>query len=294
MTDEVFELEATGTPFGFHYYSDFQDCPRYFFFKHVLKLEPEFEKPNIWLGKIFHALKKRFYETLSEDGSVEQLKALVAYVGEKRFGLKYTLKDAEALLSTAWSNWLVQFGRSDLTQLEVLAVEQDFDFTVDNLRLTGQLDLVARRIEDGQLLLIDTKTSGSMGAEYLGKAAEAGDQMSVYSMAVQELYGGPEHETPLVVIDGACLKGRDPKCGRYEFIRTDDEIADCLIGLQRTKANIADARTLFDARSELWRSAWPRQTLKCSAWGCAYETFCRSGLQNFSDIPTGFIRRVER
>lgn len=280
----------TGTPFGWHYYSCFRECPRNFYYKHVLNLEPLKESAAKRRGRIFHSLKEKFYTEHSEAGLNDYLEQLMLEAtADGIFGEFDPPEASKLVIGNAFSNWLTKYGRQDLEDYDILGVEQAFDIEFQGLRrgfltavhLTGRLDLVMRNRVSGELDLVDTKTSGSTGPDKTFEHTDCNDQLSVYAAAVNELYG----ELPTCMVDAVLLKGSNPQVGRASFFRSIDEISDTLHGLVRTKETIEEAATLLEDGS--WKFAYPRHPQKCSLWGCEYEAFCRNGVES-GQCPPGF------
>lgn len=285
----------TGTPFGWHYYAAYRECPRSFYYRHVLGLEPDREKPAVRSGRIFHTLKEAFYTGTTDFDALKVLLRRLVDEAEADgvYGEFDPPQEAYTVLEAAFANWVLKYGATDLETWDILGVELPFDETFKceegPVRLTGRLDLAARRKFDGLLLLVDTKTSGSTGPEKLGQGANLGDQLTVYSLAMEQLYG----EVPTAIVDGALLKGRNPQVGRTELYRTADEIWDCIVGLVHTAHDIGRSALYMQTLQTTWHYAYPRHTQKCSLWGCPYEAFCRSGLGP-NEVPPGFHKVAPR
>lgn len=294
----------TGTPFGWHYYSCFRECPRCFYYKHVLRLEPLKESAAKRRGRIFHTLKEAFYLGPDHGGYAEGdlnaylEKLIVEATDEGIFGEFDPPQDSQAVVGNAFANWLEKFGREDFEKYDILGLEWQFDmkFTVVRwgrmfrIHLTGSIDTLMRNRETSELILSDTKTSGSVGPDKTFEHTDAGDQLTVYAAAVK----AATDEIPTCAVDAILLKGRNPQVGRSEFYRTSDEIEDCLIGLSRTAEQITLLEQDLPGIPERWKYLYPRHTQKCSLWGCEYEPYCRAGVEPGQCPPGFYIKEASK
>lgn len=276
--------EETGTPLGWHTYTCFRECPRQYYFKHVLGLVPRAEPRKPLAGKIFHAMKEAFYRGMAEDAILGAVLDPMLAKHSASFSDFDPASETRDLLAAAFANWLCAYGRRDLVDYEILGVETPFDLIFDThygpVHLTGRIDFVGRRRDDSSLFMHDTKTSFSTGPTKLLENVDCDDQLTVYAAAVREMWGA----IPTCVADAVLFKGRSPQVGRGEFFRSDDEIIDAIEGLVTTKKDILRAMEAL-AAGQPWRPTFPRYTQKCSLWGCDYEDFCREGPDG---IPDGF------
>jgi len=63
--------KSSGSWAGFHYHNLYQCCPRKFFFRFILRLQPEHTPYALVQGSAFHDAKEAFYKTADADAAID-------------------------------------------------------------------------------------------------------------------------------------------------------------------------------------------------------------------------------
>jgi len=176
--------------------SSFEDCPRKFQYRYVLKLPSETEGIEAFVGKRVHEVLERLYR-FTGDGKVPSLARVL-----ERFQLWWDEHFDAARIRIVRegldAEYYRRLGERCLTQYyrrnypfdadETLAVEERVLFSLDpagEYRLQGFVDRVVRA-RDGALEIHDYKTSARVPRqEWLDRDR----QLALYQMGLSERYG---------------------------------------------------------------------------------------------------------
>ncbi len=158
--------------------SMFTECPGKWKFKYVDKLK---EKPKHFFsfGKSVHSALEFMYG----GEKCPTLTAVLDHYYDNWISEAYKSDKDEAKAKRDGKDMLcAYYARHAKTWRKPLAVEIEFDITINNVRVKGFIDRVDIR-PDGTLHVIDYKT-GRMWEELKGKVDE---QLTLYQIAVEEL-----------------------------------------------------------------------------------------------------------
>lgn len=170
--------------FSFSRLSSFYQCKYQFYLQYILCEQGE---NNFFAeyGTHIHDLLERFAK-----GELESYELATEY--EKNYN--------NAVIHPAPPNKYVDLAESyyqsgldylsnfeDFGEYEILAVEKEYNFEIDGIKLTGFVDLLVRD-KDGKLHIIDHKSSDPKSANS-PKAKEYWNQMYLYSIPIKDEYG---------------------------------------------------------------------------------------------------------
>jgi hypothetical protein len=149
---------------GYHFFSDFYRCQKYWYWKYVEKLLPINEATALTNGKAFHDAMEQYYKTIQSNiGSVEA--CLNACISLNNASI--ALEDREKL-KAALSMYAAHYAFEPWTILEV---EENYEhlFKINNAEIyfTGRIDLVVQWL--GKVFIVDHKTTRWI----INKVAEA-------------------------------------------------------------------------------------------------------------------------
>jgi len=176
--------------------SSFEDCPRKFQYRYVLKLPVDSEGIEAFVGKRVHEVLERLYE-FTERGLVPSLNRVLEryrtwwseHFDATRVRIVRTENDAEhysqlgeRCLTNYYRRWYPFDGD------ETLSVEERVLFSLDEMgeyRIQGFVDRVVRS-RDGALEIHDYKTGQRVPRQ---EQLDADRQLAFYQMGVAKRYG---------------------------------------------------------------------------------------------------------
>lgn len=162
----------------------FHQCPYQFYLQYIKETEGE---NNFFAeyGSHIHSLLERFAK-----GELESYELSGVYKDEYQDAVKHPAPpnkyvDLNQSYYQAGLDYLNEF--EDFGEYEILAVEKEFFFQIDNIKIKGFIDLLVRD-KDGNIHVIDHKSSDPKTAKS-EKAKEYWKQMYLYSIHIKEKYG---------------------------------------------------------------------------------------------------------
>lgn len=184
--------------------SSFEDCPRKFHYRYVLKLATDTESIEAFVGKRVHEVLERLYRFTAE-GRVPSLARVL-----ERFGLwwdeHFDARRVRVVRDELDSEHYRRLGERCLSHYyrrhypfdadETLAVEERVVFSLDDsgsYRMQGFIDRVVRA-RDGTLEIHDYKTSARVPRQ---ERLDRDRQLALYQLGLSERYG--RHETVRLV-----------------------------------------------------------------------------------------------
>lgn len=160
------------------------------------------------------------------------------------------------------------------------AVELSFEIPLsEDITYCGHIDrLIAR---DGDVFVMDQKTTGSALNEWYFKGYDRSIQMSGYSLAGDILFGTPIRG---VMIDAAQIQVGSSSFMRGETFRTEEQLEEWMRETQNIIKRMQDYTT---------DGFFPRDTTACGYYGgCAFKDICSLSPSNRSRfLRGGFTRR---
>ncbi|MFQ6066375.1 MAG: ATP-dependent helicase, partial [bacterium] len=165
---------------------DYLTCPLKYKYVHVLRV-PILPHHAVIYGKALHDTVQEYYR-------------------RKLTGVKITEEELLAVFENSWMNegfltrqheeQRLDVGRKTLRGFYQMAeaekhlptyVEKEFSFLLENNRITGRWDRVD--IRDGEVCIIDFKSSDIRKKEKANKRARESLQLAIYALAYQKIYG---------------------------------------------------------------------------------------------------------
>ncbi len=185
VTPETLGFEKDNMSFS--KFSDYENCPKMFWYKHVLNALPEnFSNPSMAKGNFFH---KILQDSATRDGGkADTLKDLLGYLDTKWDSSQYLshpvqkeTQDKESLVPAleSYHKWNSN-NKNDLKKAEL-----DFEMHIGGFLIKGKIDRV-EETPDGEFVIVDYKTGG--------KTKNVGDvsknlQLNMYCMALRSKKG---------------------------------------------------------------------------------------------------------
>jgi len=275
---------------GYHFYNLYQNCPRKWYIRYLMRLEGEFKAPPLMLGSAVHEGKATFYQSGSIDKGIKAfLRDLKANQGSYEDIDDYDLAKRRGV--DMLKKWYVAHGADDLSRYKVVAVEEELIAKMPNgFILTSRLDAVLQRNRSSEMFIMETKTTG-YSAIMADRFAQASDQLTT------ELYAAwrARPKWPIVgVIPDIMYENRHKvECIRGDIVaRSQSELREYEQGTMGVLSEIAQKASAWRSRRYPPESLFPRNTSWCLSYNhkCEYYDICRTVLSEKGEPPFGFTR----
>jgi hypothetical protein len=267
-------------------------CQRKFFIKYVIRPAPKYISPALLYGTALHEGLATFYKTKSVAkakakalSEIKKVQSLYEHDADFRIALYR--------LPVLISHWAMAQGFPDLERYEILGVEEDFREELPGLPgfyFTGRMDLLVRDKTDGNVYVVDHKTSSS-SKDITRDGLTYGDQATGYIWLAQK-----KLNVPIAGMIGDILywhknatSEANIDCFRPPVItRNGHEIRAFLLGLQQIFSEISQKVAAYRKGYDE-DGLFPRNTFYCVSYGklCEYATFCRTKMKP-NAMPMGF------
>lgn len=273
---------AESSGLSFHFFSNWQSCPRKFYFSRICRLVDPPGKGAL----IGTALHEALFVHRSGGDALESLwnnfEELFPDTDERR--------DSYAKASFWLKSWLTRFAPKE-KNLKVTP-ELELVQTIPEIGvLSCRLDAL---IEDDELTIEDLKSSSFKDEAQTVEREMASDQYTQYSLLTRLIYG----VNPRIRINVSYLRPTIPQAFVSDYFYISPETQDdYLNGLIHLASDIRENLEAFAAGVDLSR-IFPRATGSCTTFGCAYEGICRNvrswDIRSNIDAPTGFAISNDR
>lgn len=240
--------------------SDFQTCPKQFYFKTIEKL-PTFNTVENTRGSIAHDALENLFRLPKQERTVAKALEYVEpawdamKVGDSYKDLVEPGSPEEGeLLNYAREMVSNYFHLEDPTRFDPVGIEEWVNANLGPVRIHGKID---RRDEvDGRIYISDYKTGRLPNPRYISKTFFA---MRVYAWAISKMYGQAPYELRLIY-----LKSTDPDKAIFRERVTQ-------ASLMRTEEEL---HLIWRAiRSAALAQDWPAKPSKLCDW-CSFKSIC--------------------
>lgn len=268
---------------GIHFMDLYRTCQRKWFFKYVLKIDPPVKRDALSKGEAWHAMLEAL---LTEAEGTTWDSVLQIGTNIYRSPL-WTVQNLEQWASVV---------RYQLPPGELRAVEGEVQFPLANgVLVTARIDGLWQTT-DGKLFVLEHKTT-SYRTDAAVRALEQGDQLSMYMLACQRLFGRCDGVYADVTLFPVKDKDSDPETFRSKgtaatttmwlLTRSQDDLVQFELGLIGTWRELRNKLLTLDGgvSSVKAEMLFPRCPNSCSTWSCDYENTCRAKLC-FESVPT--------
>ena len=251
-------------------------CPRLYYYTMIEGWEGKGENIHIRFGQEYHRALQEYdiskAKGVGHDSAVRQAvrDLLVRTHGwdpDPGDGRKRSYKTRRSLLQAVC--WYLDQFRADPTQTYIMAdgtpaVELSFKFELDwgpPYVLCGHLDRVV--LYNGDLFVMDRKTSTTTLSQYYFAQFQPNNQMSLYALASQVILKSPVRG---VIIDAAQIMADSVRFVRDFTYRTKDQLAEWESDL---RYHLAIAKTYAE------QGYWPQNDTACDKFGgCKFRGIC--------------------
>jgi len=281
----------------------YMECPRKFFYKHVLGWEREFTSHDLVFGQAWHLAME--YLFLNGYG-IDQIRG--AHELFRNHYERYFPIEVQGELEPKSSSgahlgltyYCARYGGEDAL-LSVLYTEIAGTITVLNGRILHfRMDTIVNDSSKG-ICSIEHKTTKSLERQFQQKWI-LHQQPNLYTHVLYCLF--PPEEVYGVIINGTALYKQGPRTKKppADFLRvpcrrTPEMMNAWIHNLDRWLDDMDRDFDLLmrtpDSQDHL--SAFKQNTTNCDKyWGCAYHDFCigwANPIQYCEDVPSGFVKR---
>jgi hypothetical protein len=267
-----------------------------FFIRYLLRLETKHIAPPLITGTAFHEGKAIWYNTRSEKKAVNKVAKVIEQHEEDYEKAEFFDRDLirfPLLLEV----WIEKFGRRDIKNFELVAVEKELKVTVPHTNgfvMTMRPDLVYRDKSDDRLYVMDTKTS-SFSKKITDMGLYYGDQATSYLWAVEDKF----KEKPVALIGDVAYWNKSARdegnidCYRTDLVmRSDTQVEEFQYGVGGLFNEISQKVSAWKTGNYNKAQLFPRNTYYCNSFAkpCEYSEICRTNIEEKKRAPVGFVR----
>ena len=232
--------------------SDYQGCPKLFYYRWVKRLEAKEEKPSLVFGKVFHDVLLNWYKTGKADEAIKEFSKLPTMMTDDH----RTKEWGEAIFKQYVERYKTEQGKT-------LYLEKKFVIEIGEKLYAGRID----RIEDwnGQVYVDDHKTTSSLGLSFFNNYRPH-PQIDGYCYACREVVG----KCAGAIINGISVaKNPKERFQRFPSSRTDAELDQF--------AEVFEDWT-DDIERDVECGHFAKNTSYCNRWGkCRFWNLCVYG-----------------
>jgi hypothetical protein len=282
-----------GTRSGFHFIEKFKNCKRFWYIENILGITPAKKPFMLIFGGAFHAGKAKFYTSKGDINAAcaafkASLKSERADMEDAEKFFPYLLERGPIMLH----RWADTFGKNDLANYKVLAVEKVFETKLPNgFTLTIKPDAVLQA-SSGAIYIFETKTS-FFSANLQEDVVSLGDQATTYLYAWKQATGKKANGVvpDIIYWNRNSRKSEDIELKRGNLItRSDYELYAYEQGVMSDLLDMSGRVRGLDKSSP--EALFPRTTSQCIAYNrrCEFADICRERLEDGNILPGGFLR----
>lgn len=284
--------------------SDYMQCPRYFFYRHVLGWRHEGPQFDLIFGEAMHAALETLYkfgfhkdaQYLAYANFLDVYRVYYPEETDDDMGAKSPYSASEAI--EGYCNYYQrEFDRYDVLEYEgEKCVEvSGFALITNASKLYFRQDVIMRDRTTGQVFTLEHKTAGRGGATWAAQW-DLSVQIGTYTHALYSIF--PPEEVWGVRVNGIIFLKKEQKFERvpcektYEQMQAWHMMVKTWLGLMTIDLHsvVCDKETESDVMSH-----FPLNPGSCTKWNrvCQFHDFCTSWpnpLQRCDEVPLGFVQ----
>jgi len=281
---------------GYHFINAYQTCPRQWFLKYLIGIEPTSTGKALSFGKAWHKAIEVYYKTL---GNVpDAIKAGLNDLEESESKYQYSedyQKDIERM-NSMFFYWAANVGPKILEAYNVLSLEETLEMTLPNgMPFSGRLDELLERKSDKAILVGEHKSTGySLGAAE--KKVDDADQVTGYGILVKQCKPDLSPRYIGTLLDVTYSRGKNIEARVSEIHRSQMDETRFLLELTALTTEIAQKSRAYELEGTADPFLFPRNGSWCSVYTCPYEAICRQKVDTKYPLPDGleFVERTHR
>lgn len=289
------QIRRTESASGFHYINLFQACPRKWYLRYLKGFRNKFTAKPLIQGSAFHEGTAAYYQGKSEKKCIKIALEIVEAAKEEMLESDY--EDVLFRIPHFIHYWVEQFGRRDLAEFDILAVEEELRVPLldTGYEMTIRPDAIVRAKDNHDLVYIMEKKTSGFSHRVTSEAVYYGDQATAYTWGVRKVMGIPVYA---VQPDIAYWNKSTRDLSNMKFIRGDlvfrDEYqTDCF------EKSMAQLFTEVNQKAEAYRQGYdpwllfPRNSHYCLSFStpCDFAEICMKDWEaKRVKTPHGFIK----
>lgn len=174
----------------------FRNCKRMFFWKYIMRLQPQTLSDNLVIGSAFHRAVGKWYTSklpMSFLAEREVRRMMAEFHAAAEYFDEDDREDAE-ISTTTFIGMLMGYAdvyASDKKEWKVLEAEHRFKIDMGEFFFEGMMDLVYKHRASGRIRLAEHKTAGNITPGYINRLA-LDTQSRSYMFAAHQLGFHPE------------------------------------------------------------------------------------------------------
>lgn len=179
---------------GHHFIQSYNQDKWGFYLQYVRGLRPIYTKPPLLFGRAVHDAKEAFYLYEADpDAMITTFMAVMKHLQkdyENRTDWQKDMTDGQRMLDVWYKTWTDE----DWNTYRVREVEGSHTFALaSGLEVSVRWDLLMERIDDGKLVLFDTKTT-RYSVPKMYDAVAMQDQATMYLLGLSRVYPAEKHK----------------------------------------------------------------------------------------------------
>jgi len=276
---------------GYHYANLYQCCPRKWYFRYIKGWRNKTVGRPLVLGGAFHEGKAEFYKRQGEKKAIQTALDIV-----EQSKKELTNEDYEEIIFRIphlLHKWIEEFGKNDLKEFKVLAVERQFEVPIEgtDFKMTIRPDTVLKSKSNDLVFIMETKTSG-FSSRITEEGVAFGDQATAYLFGVKKM---TKWNPYAVLPDIAYWNSKTRSFDNMKMIRGDlvfrsDE------WVRNFEKGIAQLFTEMSQKAEAYRKGYdpwtlfPRNSYYCMSFStaCEFAHVCGQDCESMKKAPEGF------
>ena len=244
-------------------------CRKKAYYALNLGVRPKTESTALMFGSALHSGLEAFYASEASKRDFDAvIDAFVARAAATKLvelpeDDKRSIKNGKKILAAYWKTysddpWVTVFDKTGPL------VERSFEYKADyyeGLYIHGQIDAILRNTETGEVVVVDHKTSSSLGTDFMNRI-KPNLQFSAYAWAANKMG---------LKVSRVMVNGIQVAKTKTDLVRvfTERTVAD----FKEMEETFFEARRLYDYSATY--NVWPLNSLACSNWGgCPYKEVC--------------------
>lgn len=265
----------------------FKDCRRRWFLHYYLKLRRKHEPRAVArdTGVLVHEALEAFYKLGGFDNEIATERAMELLMHARDTDMLNVRPDERdkvvethalaELITEGYFEWLAETGADTLYTDFASEDEVIVPGPIEGTQLLGRLDLTARHVQSGDLVVMDTKVVGSIDDVIKGLAIN--EQGPLY--AILRKVSDPEPDRGFRVVwnmlkrNKRTARANPPFYQRYELAVNDDQLRQFYVQLQGQMEDMLRTEARLKAGESHVLVAYPHPTKDCS-WKCPYVALC--------------------
>ena len=216
--------------------STFMECPRKYFFNHVLGWRSSFPNNHLVFGSAWHLAMEHLMRNKYSDQALEEAKQLFMYSYRQElpaeFDADYRPKDPANALATI-DDYHEKYYKLDTTQYDILHTEVGGTVLIgDNMPITFRLDAILYDKNREVFIDLDHKTSQRKMSNWK-ELFSMSPQMILYLHVMNCLYGGETKLPPEIMIRHSFFyKSKPTELEVSEISKSEEQMEGLISSLQ--------------------------------------------------------------